>query len=75
MMQVSKRIPFEDPDVLNIVRGVYIASNVIIALVYLYIQSVINKKKGTQTQTQTLALAQIHNLPHESKVARLQQDH
>lgn len=48
MMQVSKRIPFEDPDTLNIVRGVYIASNVIIALVYLYIQSVINKKKGTQ---------------------------
>jgi hypothetical protein len=49
MMQVSKRIPFEDPDTLNIVRGVYIASNVIIALVYLYIQSVINKKKGMQT--------------------------
>ena len=29
------------------VRGLYIASNVIIALIYLYIQSAINKKKGT----------------------------
>jgi hypothetical protein len=49
MMQVSKRIPFDDPDTLNIVRGVYIASNVIIALVYLYIQFVINKKKDMTT--------------------------
>jgi hypothetical protein len=51
MMQVSKRIPFDDPDTLNIVRGVYIASNVIIALVYLYIQFVINKKKGMLPNT------------------------
>lgn len=54
MMQVSKRVPFDDPDVLNIVRGVYITSNVIIALVYLYIQSVINKKKGKQDRTCTM---------------------
>lgn len=46
MMQVSKRVPFDDPTVLNGVRGIYIASNVIIALIYLYIQSAINKKKG-----------------------------
>lgn len=46
MMQVSKRIPFDDPNVLNIIRAVYIGSNVIIGLVYLYIQSQINKKKG-----------------------------
>lgn len=47
MMQVSKRIPFEDPDVLNIIRAIYIGSNVVIGLVYLYIQSQINKRKGT----------------------------
>lgn len=47
MMQVSKRIPFEDPQVLNTVRAVYIGSNVVIALIYAYILSQINKKKGT----------------------------
>lgn len=46
MMQVSKRIPFEDPNVLTIVRVVYLASNVVIALIYVYIQAQINKKKG-----------------------------
>ncbi|GJN74023.1 inorganic phosphate transporter [Purpureocillium lilacinum] len=49
MMQVSKRIPFDDPNVLMGVRGLYIASNVIIALIYLYIQSAINKKKDMTT--------------------------
>ena len=47
MMQVSKRVPLEDPNVLNIVRGIYILSNVIIAGVYAYTQFLINKKKGT----------------------------
>lgn len=46
MMQVSKRIPFEDPNVLNIVRALYIASNLIIAALYLYTQFKVNKKKG-----------------------------
>jgi hypothetical protein len=46
MMQASKKIPLDNPDVLNIVRAVYIASNVIIAAVYLYIQVQVNKKKG-----------------------------
>ncbi|KND87716.1 Inorganic phosphate transport protein PHO88 [Tolypocladium ophioglossoides CBS 100239] len=49
MMQVSKRIPFDDPTVLMGVRGVYIASNVLIALVYLYIQTQVNKKKDMTT--------------------------
>ncbi|KAK3182614.1 phosphate transporter (Pho88) [Lecanicillium sp. MT-2017a] len=49
MMQVSKRIPFEDPDVLNIIRAIYIGSNVVIGLVYLYIQSQINKRKDMTT--------------------------
>ena len=46
MMQVSKRIPFDDPFTLSIVRACYVASNVIIALLYLYVQAQINKKKG-----------------------------
>jgi hypothetical protein len=47
MMQVSKKIPFEDPTVLTTVRVVYVASNLLIGGVYLYIQMLINKKKGT----------------------------
>ena len=47
MMQVAKRIPFEDPNVLNICRGVYIASNLIILSIYIYIKLAIDKKKGT----------------------------
>ena len=46
MMQVSKRIPLEDPNVLNIVRAVYILSNVIILSIYAYVHFLINKKKG-----------------------------
>ncbi|TEY74757.1 hypothetical protein BOTCAL_0070g00240 [Botryotinia calthae] len=49
MMQVSKRVPLEDPNVLNIVRGIYILSNVIIAGVYAYTQFLINKKKDMTT--------------------------
>jgi hypothetical protein len=46
MMQVSKRIPFEDPQVLMLVRGAYLLSNVIIVAVYAYTHLQINKKKG-----------------------------
>lgn len=46
MMQVSKRVPFEDPNVLNMVRGLYLFSNIIILGLYLVIQSKIQKKKG-----------------------------
>lgn len=52
MMQVSKRIPFEDPQTLQIVRITYAASNAIILGIYLYIQALINKKKGTFAQEQ-----------------------
>lgn len=46
MMQVSKRVPFDNPDVLLGVRVIYAVSNLIILGLYLYVQSVINKKKG-----------------------------
>jgi hypothetical protein len=46
MMQVAKKIPFEDPNVLNICRAVYVLSNLIILGVYLYTKTIIDKKKG-----------------------------
>ena len=45
-MQASKKIPFEDPIVLNGVRAAYVVSNLIILGVCLYVQMQINKKKG-----------------------------
>jgi hypothetical protein len=47
MTQVSRKIPFEDPTVLNAVRVAYVTSNLIILGVYLYIQSLIDGKKGS----------------------------
>jgi hypothetical protein len=46
MMQVSKRIPFEEPNVLLSVRVCYVASNVLLALLYFYMQMRVNSKKG-----------------------------
>ncbi|EKG09809.1 Inorganic phosphate transporter Pho88 fungi [Macrophomina phaseolina MS6] len=45
MMQVSKRIPFDDPNVLNFVRLTYVVSNLIIAGIYFYVKTQIDKKK------------------------------
>ncbi|KAK5125429.1 hypothetical protein LTR85_000538 [Meristemomyces frigidus] len=45
MMQASKKIPFEDPMVLNMVRALYVVSNVIIAAVYFYTKMQIDKKR------------------------------
>lgn len=47
MMQVSKKIPFEDPQVLLGVRVLYVVSNLIIFGIYFYMQMKINTKKGT----------------------------
>ncbi|KIM99052.1 hypothetical protein OIDMADRAFT_19967 [Oidiodendron maius Zn] len=49
MMQVSKRIPFDDPQVLMLVRGAYVLSNLIIVAVYAYTHMKINKKKDLTT--------------------------
>jgi len=46
MMQVSKKIPMEDPDTMNLIRAGYLLSNAIIIAVYAYTHYVINKKKG-----------------------------
>ena len=53
MMQVSKKIPFEDPQVLLGVRVLYVVSNLIIAGIYLYMQMKINAKKGESSSTYT----------------------
>lgn len=45
MMQLSKKIPFDDPEVLLVVRALYILSNVIIVGIYFYVQTKVNKKK------------------------------
>lgn len=46
MMQVSRKIPFEDENVLFYVRAGYILSNIIIVGVYLYTRMLILKKNG-----------------------------
>ncbi|CAA7265624.1 unnamed protein product [Cyclocybe aegerita] len=47
-MQAARRIPFDDPDTLNLVRAGYVASQVIILAVYYYVSMTI-KKKNDQT--------------------------
>ncbi|RAL11153.1 PHO88 family protein [Aspergillus homomorphus CBS 101889] len=49
MMQLAKKVPFENPDVLLLVRCLYILSNVIILGLYLYTQAKINKKNDLTT--------------------------
>ncbi|KAB5513223.1 inorganic phosphate transporter Pho88 [Coniochaeta sp. 2T2.1] len=49
MMQVSKRIPFDDPNVLNLCRAGYVLSNLIIVGITLYIKFVVDKKKDMTT--------------------------
>lgn len=51
MMQLAKKIPFEDPNILMMVRGMYILSNVLILSIYLYTQKKINTKKGMLLST------------------------
>jgi hypothetical protein len=46
MMQASKKIPFDDPNVLLGVRVLYIVSNLLIVGINLYIKMQIDKKKG-----------------------------
>lgn len=46
MMQVSKKIPFDDPQVLMGVRILYVVSNLLILALYFYVQTQISKKKG-----------------------------
>lgn len=49
MMQVSKRIDFENPDILMYVRIGYVASQIISLLVYVYVRYQINAKNDLTT--------------------------
>ncbi|GIK00821.1 hypothetical protein Aspvir_004850 [Aspergillus viridinutans] len=49
MMQLAKKVPFDNPDVLFLVRCIYLASNVIILGLYMYTQSKISQKKDMTT--------------------------
>ena len=62
MMQVSKKIPFEDPQVLLAVRAAYILSNVLIFGIYYIIWRRINSKKGAFA---TYAQSAYHIIPFE----------
>lgn len=44
--QASKKIPFDDPNVLNGVRAAYVLSNVIMFAIYMWIMKKIDSKKG-----------------------------
>lgn len=45
-MQVTKKIDFEDPNILLMVRAGYLVSNLIVAGISLYITRQIENKKG-----------------------------
>ena len=60
-MQISNKIPFDDPTVLNGVRALYIVSNLIIAGIYLYVQAQINKKNGASRASGRLQYIQQAN--------------
>ena len=51
-MQASKKIPFEDENVLWGVRGMYLLSNLIIFGMYFYMGMKIDKLKGKFTISQ-----------------------
>jgi len=46
MMQVSKKIPFDDPQVLMLVRILYVVSNLVIFGLYYYVGLKIKQKRG-----------------------------
>lgn len=52
-MQASKKIPFDNPTVLFLVRALYIVSNLVIGGLYFYTQQQINKKRGRYSRIGT----------------------
>lgn len=63
MMQVAKRVPFEDPNVLNACRGLYLLSNLIIMGIYLYIRTKIDGKKGQYSSEHPFQICPCPTLP------------
>lgn len=56
VMQIAKKVPFDDPNVLNACRALYVLSNVLILGIYLYVKSVIDKKKGKESSLQRFSV-------------------
>jgi hypothetical protein len=46
-MQLGKRLDWEDKDVLNRIRALYLLSNIIVFAIYAYVYVQIQKKNGT----------------------------
>ena len=62
-MQLAKKIPFDDPNVLNACRAAYAISNLIILAISFYIKTVVDKKKGTDCPpSPPLFLAQLNGI-------------
>ena len=68
MMQASKKVPFDDPNVLNGVRALYVISNLIIVGIYVYVGMKIDKQKGRLYPVKRIptALANGGDLPDRS---------
>lgn len=62
-MQISKKVPFDNPSVLNGVRALYIVSNLIIAGIYFFVQQKINKKNGACSTACVRQLIQASRTP------------
>ena len=45
-MQAAKKIPFDDPNILNVCRAAYVTSNLIILGIYFYCKVQIDRKNG-----------------------------
>ena len=46
LMQAAKKIPFDDPNILNVCRAAYVTSNLIILGIYFYCKVQIDRKNG-----------------------------
>ena len=71
-MQIAKKIPFDDPNVLNMCRALYIVSNLIIAGLYLMVQMKVNKQKGMPTSTLAAHIDAKSHPPTASLTSNLQ---
>jgi hypothetical protein len=47
LVQLAKKIPMEDPNVVNGFRALYVLSNLIVMGIYFYCKLQIDKKNGT----------------------------
>ncbi len=51
LVQLAKKIPMEDPNVVNGFRALYVLSNLVVMGIYFYCKLQIDKKNGTRRPT------------------------